>query len=209
MGLSGSGKSTIADLLPRFFDPDEGAVRIDGVDIRNFRIEELRALIGYVNQEAILFNDTVARNIALSKANATCEEIKEAAVIAYADEFIRQMPQGYDTNIGDRGGKLSGGERQRISIARALLKNPPILILDEATSALDAESELAVQNALNHLLKDRTTIIIAHRLSTIEHADMIAVLDDGYIVEQGTHAELLALGGRYARFQAAQRGDAL
>lgn len=209
VGLSGSGKSTIADLLPRFFDPDEGAVRIDGVDIRNFRIEELRALIGYVNQEAILFNDTVARNIALSKANATCDEIKEAAVIAYADEFIRQMPQGYDTNIGDRGGKLSGGERQRISIARALLKNPPILILDEATSALDAESELAVQNALNHLLKDRTTIIIAHRLSTIEHADMIAVLDDGYIVEQGTHAELLALGGRYARFQAAQRGDAL
>ena len=209
VGLSGSGKSTIADLLPRFFDPDEGAVRIDGVDIRNFRIEELRALIGYVNQEAILFNDTVARNIALSKANATCDEIKEAAVIAYADEFIRQMPQGYDTNIGDRGGKLSGGELRRISIARALLKNPPILILDEATSALDAESELAVQNALNHLLKDRTTIIIAHRLSTIEHADMIAVLDDGYIVEQGTHAELLALGGRYARFQAAQRGDAL
>lgn len=197
VGQSGSGKSTLVDLLPRFYDVVEGAIKIDGVDIRRVTLTDLRGLMGNVNQEAILFNDSFYNNIAFGVEGATKEQVVEAAKIANAHDFIMASEQGYDTNIGDRGGKLSGGQRQRISIARAILKNPPILILDEATSALDTESEHLVQEALENLMRNRTTIVIAHRLSTIRNADEICVMRDGEIVERGTHDQLLQMGGYY------------
>ena len=199
VGQSGSGKSTLVDLLPRFYDVEKGSITIDGIDIRNASLYDLRGLMGNVNQEAILFNDTFFNNIAFGVESATLDDVKEAARIANAHEFIMASESGYDTNIGDRGGKLSGGQRQRISIARAILKNPPILILDEATSALDTESERLVQDALENLMRNRTTIVIAHRLSTIRNADEICVMHEGEIVERGKHEELLALGGYYKR----------
>ena len=199
VGQSGSGKSTLVDLLPRYHDVQLGEITIDGVNIKNFRIHDLRALIGNVNQEAILFNDTFFNNIAFGVENATMEQVVEAAKIANAHDFIMETELGYQTNIGDRGGKLSGGQRQRISIARAILKNPPILIHDEATSALDTESERLVQEALERLMKTRTTIAIAHRLSTIKNADEICVLYEGEIVERGKHEELLEKNGYYKR----------
>ena len=199
VGQSGSGKSTLVDLLPRYHDVQLGEITIDGVNIKNFRIHDLRALIGNVNQEAILFNDTFFNNIAFGVENATMEQVVEAAKIANAHDFIMETELGYQTNIGDRGGKLSGGQRQRISIARAILKNPPILILDEATSALDTESERLAQEALERLMKTRTTIAIAHRLSTIKNADEICVLYEGEIVERGKHEELLEKNGYYKR----------
>ena len=199
VGQSGSGKSTLVDLLPRYHDVQLGEITIDGVNIKNFRIHDLRALIGNVNQEAILFNDTFFNNIAFGVENATMEQVIEAAKIANAHDFIMETELGYQTNIGDRDGKLSGGQRQRISIARAILKNPPILILDEATSALDTESERLVQEALERLMKTRTTIAIAHRLSTIKNADEICVLYEGEIVERGKHEELLEKNGYYKR----------
>ena len=199
VGQSGSGKSTLVDLLPRYHDVQLGEITIDGVNIKNFRIHDLRALIGNVNQEAILFNDTFFNNIAFGVENATMEQVVEAAKIANAHDFIMETELGYQPNIGDRGGKLSGGQRQRISIARAILKNPPLLILDEATSALDTESERLVQEALERLMKTRTTIAIAHRLSTIKNADEICVLYEGEIVERGKHEELLEKNGYYKR----------
>ena len=199
VGQSGSGKSTLVDLLPRFYDVTQGAVTIDGTDIRDVRLVDLRGLMGNVNQEAILFNDTFFNNIAFGVEGATRAQVEEAARIANAHDFIMATEQGYDTNIGDRGGKLSGGQRQRISIARAILKNPPILILDEATSALDTESEHLVQEALENLMHGRTTIVIAHRLSTIRNADEICVMHEGEIVERGTHDDLLRLNGYYKR----------
>ena len=199
VGQSGSGKSTLVDLLPRYHDVQEGEITIDGINIKDTYIHDLRTLIGNVNQEAILFNDTFFNNIAFGVEDATMEQVIEAAKIANAHDFIMEKPEGYNTNIGDRGGKLSGGQRQRISIARAILKNPPILILDEATSALDTESERLVQEALERLMKTRTTIAIAHRLSTIRNADEICVLYEGEIVERGKHEELLALNGYYKR----------
>ncbi|WP_077152598.1 ABC transporter ATP-binding protein [Bacteroides bouchesdurhonensis] len=199
VGQSGSGKSTLVDLLPRYHDVQQGEIMIDGVSIKDVRIADLRSLIGNVNQEAILFNDTFYNNIAFGVEHATMEQVVEAAKIANAHDFIMEKPEGYNTNIGDRGGKLSGGQRQRISIARAILKNPPILILDEATSALDTESERLVQEALERLMKTRTTIAIAHRLSTIKNADEICVLYEGEIVERGRHEELLELNGYYKR----------
>lgn len=204
VGQSGSGKSTMVDLLPRFYDVTKGSITIDGIDIRDVALTDLRGLMGNVNQEAILFNDTFFNNIVFGVENATREQVEEAAKIANAHEFIMASEQGYDTNVGDRGGKLSGGQRQRISIARAILKNPPILILDEATSALDTESEHLVQEALENLMRNRTTIVIAHRLSTIRNADEICVMHEGKIVERGTHDELLQLDGYYKRLSAMQ-----
>lgn len=199
VGQSGGGKSTLVDLIPRYYDVQEGEVLIDGVNVKDMAIHDLRQLIGNVNQEAILFNDSFRNNIAFGVAEATQEQIEAAARIANAHDFIMETEHGYDTNIGDRGSRLSGGQRQRISIARAILKNPPILILDEATSALDTESERLVQQALEHLMKTRTTVAIAHRLSTIKNADEICVIHEGRIVERGTHDQLLAMDGYYKK----------
>ncbi|MDR0295329.1 MAG: ABC transporter ATP-binding protein/permease [Prevotellaceae bacterium] len=208
VGPSGAGKTTMVDLIPRFYDVTSGAILIDGIDIRQYQPKKLMSLIGVVNQEPILFNDTVHNNIAFGLENVPEEAIMEAAKIANAHDFIMELEQGYQTNIGDRGNKLSGGQKQRISIARAVLKNPPILILDEATSSLDTESERLVQEALTNLMKNRTSIVIAHRLSTIQHADQIVVLQKGEIEEQGTHAELIALQeGVYHRLCSLQAFD--
>ncbi|GAD07158.1 antibiotic ABC transporter ATP-binding protein [Porphyromonas crevioricanis] len=198
VGQSGSGKSTLVDLLPRFYDVEKGSICIDDTDIRKFELHDLRELMGNVNQEAILFNDSVKANISFGQTSANLRDIEEAARIANVQEFVEKMPERYDSNIGDRGSKLSGGQRQRLSIARAVLKNPPILILDEATSALDSSSELVVQEALEKLMNGRTAIVIAHRLSTVQRADIICALRDGQIVEQGTHRDLMALNGYYA-----------
>jgi subfamily B ATP-binding cassette protein MsbA len=205
VGQSGSGKSTLVDLIPRYHDVSSGTLLIDGKDVRDVGINDLRSLIGNVNQEAILFNDTFYNNITFGVDNATMEQVIEAAKIANAHDFIMESEHGYDTMIGDRGGRLSGGQRQRVSIARAILKNPPILILDEATSALDTESERLVQEALERLMKSRTTVAIAHRLSTIKNADEIYVLHDGEIVEKGTHEELTALNGYYKKLNDMQK----
>ena len=199
VGQSGSGKSTLVDLIPRYHDTSIGEILIDGVNIKNATLHSLRSLIGNVNQEAILFNASFFENIAFGVDNATLDDVIAAAKIANAHDFIMESENGYDTNVGDRGCRLSGGQRQRVSIARAILKNPPILILDEATSALDTESERLVQDALEHLMKTRTTIAIAHRLSTIRNADEIYVLHEGKIVERGTHESLIALGGYYKK----------
>jgi subfamily B ATP-binding cassette protein MsbA len=204
VGASGAGKSTMADLLPRFYDVTEGAITIDGIDIRKIKLSDLNHLMGIVTQESILFNDTVFKNISFGNESATEEQVIEAAKIANAHEFIDKLEEGYYTNIGDRGAKLSGGQRQRLSIARAVLKNPPILILDEATSALDTESERLVQEAIQNLMKNRTSVVIAHRLSTIQYADQIIVMQAGKIIERGTHTELLALNGMYRKLSEMQ-----
>ncbi|MBQ2006701.1 MAG: ATP-binding cassette domain-containing protein, partial [Bacteroidales bacterium] len=199
VGASGAGKSTLVDLIPRFYDSSEGTITLDGVNIKDFRTKDLRSLIGNVNQDPILFNDTIFNNIAFGVEGATMEQVIAAAKIANAHDFIMEKEEGYDTNIGDRGVKLSGGQRQRLSIARAILKNPPILILDEATASLDTESERMVQDALDYLMTNRTTISIAHRLSTIKKSDEIIVMDGGRIVESGTHDELIAKNGYYTK----------
>ena len=204
VGASGAGKSTLVDLIPRFWDVTGGAVKVDGLDVREVSSKDLRSLIGNVNQEPILFNDTIFNNIAFGVEGATREQVIAAAKIANAHEFIMEKPLGYDENIGDRGAKLSGGQRQRISIARAILKNPPILILDEATASLDTASEKIVQQALERLMSNRTTIAIAHRLSTVRNADEIIVMDEGRIVERGRHDQLIALGGYYAKLHEMQ-----
>lgn len=199
VGQSGSGKSTIANLITRFYDVNQGAILIDGVDVKDMQTASLRKLIGVVSQDSILFNDTIKNNLLIGKPDATDEELITAAKIANAYEFINDLPEGFDTNIGDTGSKLSGGQKQRLSIARAVLKNPPIMVLDEATSALDTESERLVQNALENMMKHRTSIVIAHRLSTIQNADLIVVMQKGRIVEQGTHSELIQKNGMYKR----------
>ena len=205
VGQSGSGKSTLVDLIPRYYDVQEGEVLIDGINVKDLGIHDLRQLIGNVNQEAILFNDSFFNNISFGVENATMKQVEEAARIANAHDFIMQTEEGYNTNIGDRGGRLSGGQRQRVSIARAILKNPPILILDEATSALDTESERLVQDALERLMKTRTTVAIAHRLSTIKNADEIYVLHEGHIVEQGSHDKLMSANGYYRKLHGMQQ----
>ncbi len=207
VGPSGGGKSTLSELLPRFYDPTSGEILIDGISLRDYTQDSVRAHMSVVAQDTVLFNDTIEGNIAMGRPSATHEEIVEAAKVANADSFIRECPEGYNTNIGDRGVKLSGGQRQRLSIARAVLKNPDILILDEATSALDTESEKLVQDALNNLLKGRTSVVIAHRLSTIHNADKIIVVDHGRIAEEGTHAELMARNGIYAKLIEMQSFD--
>jgi len=207
VGPSGGGKSTLADLIPRFYDPSSGEVQIDGLPITRYEIKSLRQHMGIVTQESILFNDTIFNNIAFGMPNATLEEVAQAAKVANAHDFILQSEHGYNTVIGERGSKLSGGQRQRLSIARAVLKNPPILILDEATSALDTESEKLVQEALFNLMKNRTSIVIAHRLSTIQHADEIVVIQDGKIVERGTHEQLTQLGGIYRKLSDFQSNE--
>jgi subfamily B ATP-binding cassette protein MsbA len=199
VGTSGGGKTTLANLLPRFFDVSGGALLIDGKDVRDLRLRDLRALMGIVTQDSILFNDTVANNIAFGTPGVAQAEIERAARIANAHDFITTLANGYQTNIGDGGNRLSGGQKQRLSIARAVLKNPPILILDEATSALDTESERLVQEALYKMLEGRTSLVIAHRLSTIQHCDEICVIDKGRIFERGTHTELFAAGGQYRK----------
>jgi len=204
VGQSGSGKSTIANLLTRFYDVNEGSIKIDGTDIRDWNIHSLRSLMGLVTQDSILFNDTIKNNLIIGKPNATDEEVIDALKIANAYEFVKDLPAGIETNIGDAGGKLSGGQKQRLSIARAVLKNPPIMILDEATSALDTESEKFVQIALEKLMENRTSVVIAHRLSTIQKADVIAVMQKGEIVEQGTHNELMQKDEMYAKLVAMQ-----
>lgn len=204
VGQSGSGKTTFVDLLPRFYDVNEGQILIDGVDLRDLKLHDLRDLMGNVNQEAILFNDSIFNNIAFGVENTSMPEVIAAAKVANAHDFIIETEHGYDTIIGDRGSKLSGGQRQRLSIARAILKNPPVLILDEATSALDTESERLVQDALENLMKNRTSVVIAHRLSTVRNADLICVFHEGEIVERGTHDELIALDGRYKRLHSMQ-----
>jgi subfamily B ATP-binding cassette protein MsbA len=207
VGASGGGKTTLVNLLPRFYDVTTGRILIDGVDIRDYRVESLRAMIGIVTQQTILFNETVRDNIAYGKVGQPLEEIVKAAQAAYADGFIGNLPRGYDTVIGEQGAKLSGGERQRISIARALLKNAPILILDEATSSLDSESEIEVQKALEYLMEGRTTLVIAHRLSTIRKANRIVVISNGEIVEVGTHEELMEKNGEYKKLYLLQFKD--
>jgi subfamily B ATP-binding cassette protein MsbA len=204
VGPSGGGKSTLADLVPRFYDPSSGQILVDGIDLKDIASATWRSQLGIVTQESILFNDTVFNNIAFGIDGVTEAQVMEAAKIANAHEFISKLEQGYQTNIGDRGSKLSGGQRQRLSIARAVLKNPPVLILDEATSALDSESELLVQEAITKLMSSRTTLVIAHRLSTIQHADEILVIDKAKIVQRGTHAELMAQEGLYQKLSTIQ-----
>jgi ABC-type multidrug transport system fused ATPase/permease subunit len=207
VGPSGAGKTTLVDLIPRFYDPQRGRILINGVDLRDLSLSGLRGAIGLVTQETVLFDDTVGANIALGRPGAAPRELEEAARAANADGFIRDMPEGYATPIGDRGVKLSGGQRQRLAIARAILKNPPILIFDEATSALDSESEALVQEALDRLVRDRTTFVIAHRLSTVRRADRILVIENGRISDSGSHEELLARGGTYRRLHEMQFRD--
>ncbi|MEG2510704.1 MAG: ABC transporter ATP-binding protein, partial [Chryseobacterium sp.] len=207
VGQSGSGKTTIANLLARFYDVSEGEILIDGTNIKNLKLQEYRKLLGMVTQESVLFNDSVYNNILMGKPDATKEEVIAAAKIANADAFITRLPEGYDSNIGDDGGKLSGGQKQRVSIARAVLKNPPIMILDEATSALDTESERFVQDALDKMMENRTSLVIAHRLSTIQKADWIVVMEKGDIVEQGTHHDLIAKKGMYNKLVELQNFD--